>query len=54
MPGQLGFFYASEAKGGVYENPNVEQFLKNVQALPVINSTCAAIGGNCRDSEPKA
>ena len=45
------FFGQVRQRGRTHENPNVEQFLKNAQALRVINSTCATIRGNCRAGE---
>ena len=36
------------AKGRSHENPSVAEFVKNTQALRVINSTCSGIKGNCR------
>jgi len=42
-------------RGRTHESQNVDQFLKNVQALHVINATCATVRGNCRagDVDPK-
>ena len=44
------FFGQQRQRGGAHENPNVAEFIKNTQALRVINSTCAGIKGNCRGS----
>ena len=36
-------------RGGAHDNPNVEQFCQNTQALRVINSFCKGpVKGNCR------
>ena len=35
------------------ENPNVVGFLKNTQALRVINTDCATVKGNCRGTNQK-
>ena len=42
------FFGQQRQRGGVNENPNVMEFVRNTQALRVINTTCAKIRGNCR------
>ena len=42
------FFGHQRQRGRVNENPNVAEFLKNTQALRVINTTCATVRGNCR------
>jgi hypothetical protein len=42
------FFGQQRQRGRVNENPCVAEFLKNTQALRVINSTCSTIRGNCR------
>lgn len=42
------FFGQQRQRGRVNENPNVVEFLKNTQALRIINSTCATVRGNCR------
>ena len=42
------FFGQQRQRGRTHENPNANQFLKNTQALRVINSTCSTIRGNCR------
>lgn len=47
------FFGQQRQRGGTHENPNASQFLKNTQALRVINSTCSTIRGNCRGSKSK-
>ena len=47
------FFGHQRQRGKVNDNPNSAEFIKNTQALRVINSTCATIRGNCRDSKGK-
>ena len=42
------FFGQQRQRGRTNENPNVFEFIKNTQALRVINSTCSNIRGNCR------
>ena len=44
------FFGQQRQRGGAHDNPNVNQFVKNTQAIRVINSTCGTIRGNCRGS----
>ena len=45
------FFGRQRLPGGVNDNPNVSQFLKNNQALRVINSIdYDIVNGNCRGS----
>ena len=44
------FFGQQRQRGRVNENPNVVDFLRNTQALRVINTTCLNIRGNCRGS----
>ena len=45
------FFGQQRHRGRVNENPNVVDFLRNTQALRVINTTCGNIRGNCRGSQ---
>ena len=50
---QLKIFLAANDRGGTHENPNVQEFCKNSQALRVVNSFCHDVGkgkrkGNCR------
>ena len=45
------FFGQQRQRGRTDENPNADQFVKNSQALRVINSTCATARGNCRAGE---
>ena len=47
------FFGQQRQRGGTHKNPNASQFLKNTQALRVINTTCGAIKGNCRGDNGK-
>lgn len=42
------FFGMQRQRGRVNENPNVSEFMKNTQALRVVNSDCATVRGNCR------
>ena len=45
------FFGCQRQRGGVHDNPNVQEFIKNTQALSVINSFCKEPAkGNCRGS----
>ena len=41
-------FGLQRQRGRVNENPNVKEFLKNTQALRVIQSCTGAVRGNCR------
>ena len=45
------FFGLQRQRGGANENPNVQQFLKNTQALRVINTVCGNVRGNVRGSK---
>ena len=43
------FFGCQRQRGRVNENPNAQEFLKNTQALRVINGMCQNVTrGNCR------
>ena len=42
------FFGQQRQRGTVNENPSANEFVKNTQALRVINATCRGIKGNCR------
>lgn len=45
------YFGQQRQRGKTNENPNVAQFLKNAQALRVINGVCRdVVKGNCRGS----
>ena len=44
------FFGCQRQRGGVHDNPNAVEFLKNSQVLRVVNF-CSKVGkGNCRGS----
>ena len=46
------FFGLQRQRGGVHDNPNAMEFLKNTQALRVVNSVARApTRGNCRKSK---
>ena len=46
------FFGCQRQRGRTGENPNVDQFCKNTQALRVINAVCAHVPrGNCRGKQ---
>lgn len=45
------FFGRQRQRGRVNENPCVQEFLKNTQALRVASSSCAAVKGNCRGGD---
>lgn len=46
------FFGCQRQRGKSNENPNVQQFCSNSQALRVINGTCANVSkGNCRGNK---
>ena len=45
------FFGQQRQRGRVNENPNSRDFLKNTQALRVVNGVCGNVKGNCRGSE---
>ena len=43
------FFSCQRQRGRTSENPNVQEFCKNTQALRVVNSVCGTVAkGNCR------
>ena len=43
------FFGCQRQRGGVNENPTVQEFCTNTQALRVVNSFCRNVSrGNCR------
>ena len=35
------------------KNPNVQEYIKNMQALRVVNTTCSTVRGNCRGTKHK-
>ena len=45
------FFGQQRQRGRVHDNPSVCDFLKNTQALRVVNGTCKHVRGNCRGSD---
>ena len=46
------FFGCQRQRGGASENPNVQDFCKNTQALRVIDSVCGSVPReNCRGSQ---
>ena len=44
------FFGCQRQRGRVDENPNVQAFCKNTQALCVVNSCMGTVKGHCRSS----
>ena len=48
------FFGQQRERGKANDNPNTAEFIKNTQALRIINSTCGTIRGNCRDSNSQS
>ena len=47
------FLGCQRQRGGVNENPTVNEFCKNTQALRVVNSLCQNVSqGNCRGKRP--
>jgi len=42
------FFGQQRQRGKANENPNSAEFMKNTQALRVINTACSTVRGNCR------
>lgn len=43
------FFGCQRQRGGTHDNPTAAEFLKNTQALRVVNSFCRHVAsGNCR------
>lgn len=44
------FFGCQRQRGGVHENPNAAEFMKNIQAIRVIGSLPHSYSGNCRGS----
>ena len=47
------FFGKQRQCGRVNENPSAMEFMRNIQALHVINTTCANVSGNCRGAKGK-
>ncbi len=44
------FFGQQRQCGRASENPNASEFLKNTQALRIVNGVCRNVKGNCRGS----
>ena len=44
-------FFGCQRRGGVHDNPNCSEFMKNTQALRVINGLQAPKKGNCRGGD---
>ena len=47
------FFGQQRQRGRASYNPNVSEFLKNTQALWVIDGVCREVRGNCREAKGK-
>ena len=47
------FFGQQRQRGRASENPSVTEFLKNTQALRVVDGVCGNVRGNCRGSAPE-
>lgn len=47
------FFGQQRQRGRASYNPNVSEFLKNTQALRVIDGVCREVQGNCREAKGK-
>ena len=45
------FFGLQRQRGRVNENPNVQEFQKNSQALRVIQASASSVKGNCRGNK---
>lgn len=45
------FFGLQRQRGAVNDNPNAKEFMKNTQALRVINSVCGNVRGNVRGAD---
>jgi hypothetical protein len=48
------FFGQQRQRGRANKNPNVMEFIRNTQALRVVNGICRNIRGNCRGSNNEA
>lgn len=48
------FFGCQRQRGGVHDNPNAVEFLKNSQVLRVVSSCAKVAKGNCRGSTPES
>ena len=47
------FFGQQRQRGRVNENPNVLEFIKNTQAMRVVNTACSTVRGNCRGTQKR-
>jgi len=47
------FFGKQRQRGRVNENPSVNAFVKNTQALRIIDSACSSVRVNCRGLPPE-
>ena len=45
------FFGLQRQRGRVNENPNALEFLRNTQALRIVNTECDTVRGNCRGAK---
>ena len=46
------FFGCQRQRGGTSENPSVQEYYRNTQALQVVNSFCRGpVKGNCRGNK---
>lgn len=45
------FFGMQRQRGRVNDNPNVQEFLKNSQALRVVQASSVNVKGNCRGNQ---
>ena len=45
------FFGCQRQRGGVHDNPSSREFMKNTQALRVVNGLVAPKKGNCHGGE---
>ncbi len=45
------FLGQQRQRGRVNENPNIPEFIKNTQALRIVNTTCCTVRGNCRGAK---
>lgn len=47
------FFGKQRQRGRVNENPNALEFIRNTQALRIVNTDCTTIRGNCRGASKR-
>ena len=45
------FFGQQRQRGNTNDNPNSTEFIKNTQALRVINTVCSTVRGNCKETK---